>query len=82
MNTGTYLNACKVPWESKVEVCALWVKAGPPYGVTVKITPPNATQQACVEAKVRTFEALGDGPFFSRGNFEPAPTPSALKLPH
>jgi eukaryotic-like serine/threonine-protein kinase len=52
LNNGSYLNACGVPSDTKVNVCAA-VQNGRAVGVTVTLNPPNAGMSSCVAGRVR-----------------------------
>jgi hypothetical protein len=52
LNNGGYLNACNVPSNMEVNVCAA-VQNGRAVGVTVSTSPPNAGISSCVAAQVR-----------------------------
>jgi hypothetical protein len=52
LNKGTYLNACGVPSNMSVNVCAA-VQNGRAVGVTVTTNPPNKGIASCVAGAVR-----------------------------
>lgn len=54
LNNGSYLNACDVPGNARVSVCAA-VKEGRAVGVTVAISPSNPEVEKCVSGKVRAL---------------------------
>lgn len=54
LNNGSYLIACGVASDTKVNVCAA-VQNGRAVGVTVTMTPPNAGQSSCVAGRVRSL---------------------------
>lgn len=52
LGNGSYLNACGVPGDMGVKVCAA-VQNGRAVGVTVTTNPKNAGLQSCIASKVR-----------------------------
>jgi eukaryotic-like serine/threonine-protein kinase len=54
LNNGSYLNACGVPPDTKVNVCAA-VQNGRAVGVTVTLNPPNGGMSSCVAGRVRSL---------------------------
>lgn len=54
LNDGKFLEACDVPNDVKVSVCAA-VKAGMVMGVTVAMLPPNPELETCVAKAVRAL---------------------------
>ncbi len=54
LNKGTYLNACGVPFNMAVSICAA-VQNGRAVGVTVTTKPPNAGIARCVDGQIRSM---------------------------
>ena len=54
LNKGSYLNACGVPSNMAVNVCAA-VQNGHAVGVTVRTEPPNPGIQGCIAGAVRAL---------------------------
>ncbi|MCU0682133.1 MAG: hypothetical protein MUF34_07750 [Polyangiaceae bacterium] len=54
LNNGSYLNACGVPPDTKVNVCAA-VQNGRAVGVTVTTNPRNPSIESCVAGRVRSL---------------------------
>ncbi|HEU4409651.1 MAG TPA: hypothetical protein VFS43_30630 [Polyangiaceae bacterium] len=54
LNNGSYLNACGVPPDTKVNVCAA-VQNGRAVGVTVVTNPRNPSLESCVAGRVRSL---------------------------
>ena len=54
LNKGTYLDACRVPGTTAVDICAA-IQDGAAIGVTVRVTPPNEGIAACIDGKVRAM---------------------------
>ncbi|MEZ4298653.1 MAG: hypothetical protein R3B70_27120 [Polyangiaceae bacterium] len=54
LNRGTYLNACGVPSNMSVNVCAA-VQNGRAVGVTVTTNPPNPGISSCIAGQVRSM---------------------------
>jgi len=52
LNHGTYLAACEVPGDTRVNICAA-VKGGAVMGVTVSMTPASPELEVCVAKAVR-----------------------------
>lgn len=54
LNNGSYLNACGVPSDAKVNVCAA-IQNGRAVGVTVTLSPPNPGIASCVAGRIRSL---------------------------
>jgi hypothetical protein len=54
LNDGKFLQACDVPNDAKISVCAA-VKQGQVIGVTVAMLPPNPELETCVAKEVRAL---------------------------
>lgn len=54
LNNGSYLNACNVPSNMEVSVCAA-VQNGRAVGVTVTTNPPNGGISSCVAGQIRAM---------------------------
>lgn len=54
LNRGSYLNACGVPSNMSVNVCAA-VQNGRAVGVTVTTDPPSPSHASCVAGQVRSM---------------------------
>lgn len=54
LNRGSYLNACGVPSNMEVNICAA-VQNGRAVGVTVSTRPPNPSIASCVASQVRSL---------------------------
>ena len=55
LSYGTYLRDCHVPSKTKVFICATIVR-GIAEGVTVKLTPEDERDAACIDQRVRSMD--------------------------
>ena len=54
LNRGTYLNACGVPMNTEVDICAA-VQNGRAVGVTVRVKPANGGMASCISGQIRSM---------------------------
>ena len=54
LNRGTYLNACGVPGNMSVSICAA-VQNGQAVGVTVTTKPKNGGIASCIAGQIRSM---------------------------